>query len=69
MIIHWLDFGDHPVASFRRSRSGSIAPINNTGVDGKPVGGVDAGAAKFDLTLSLVKIQKRYGELEYDEIV
>jgi hypothetical protein len=29
VIISWFDFGDHPVASFRRSRSGSIAPIIN----------------------------------------
>jgi len=25
--IGWLDFGDQEVASFRRSRSGSISPI------------------------------------------
>jgi hypothetical protein len=29
VIISWLDFGDHPVASFRRSCSDSIAPIIN----------------------------------------
>jgi hypothetical protein len=31
----WLDFGDPQVASFRRSRSGSIAPITNTQGSGK----------------------------------
>jgi hypothetical protein len=30
-ITDWPDFGDQPVASFRRSHSGSIAPITNTG--------------------------------------
>jgi hypothetical protein len=29
VIIHWRHFADHPVASFRRSRNGSIAPIIN----------------------------------------
>jgi len=29
VIIKWLDFADHQVASFRRSRSGSIAPTIN----------------------------------------
>ncbi len=30
MIIRWHHFADHKVARFRRSRIGTIAPINNT---------------------------------------
>lgn len=34
-IIKWLHYGDHILAPLRRSRNGSIAPISNTGINGR----------------------------------
>ncbi|WP_254367236.1 transposase, partial [Paraburkholderia sp. NMBU_R16] len=37
-IMHWLDYGDHPVARLRRSRNGSNMPVSDKAFDAGPWG-------------------------------